>query len=467
MYANNGTLITMSNMSAANTSWQLAFNIPSADRTSTQNVTFKCGNTTALKEWYNTTNGFLFFTPKNAKYTILDRVIINNSILKTKSALNITIVSDNATNCTFNYNNAGEQAALMTQSNRGFWTNASTIVAWSETAFGTWSNITYNCTDSAGNYSGSGMYFFKLDTAAPTFPATPVFSSIGNKTTGGNYITLTINSTDANPSYCGASLYWSDGTRTNVSTEVSFNLSTTNANCSLNVTPSDITNDGYVEVVPFMKDNAGNENTSTTNQSYIFYRLKTGWNVITGYENKTLTQIAGEFTNVTYVSVWDNLNKVFVTFTVGGATNSGIGSNITSNYSAGAAYIYVNANVNVMRRYYAPPAAWLNISLFSNNTTNTPWNLVGITKQLTDLNATLMGNVCTNLTGTIVGANCANLTWFSYYSVQEGKFCSFYRNRLATSCARLTNETNLTRGDALWIAVQSGANVTLIRGSWS
>jgi hypothetical protein len=372
-------------MSAANTSWQLAFLIPSANRTAINNARYRCGNTTALKEWSNATS-ILYFTPKNAVYTILDRVIINNSILKTNSALNITIVSDNATNCTFNYDAAGEQSALMTQSNRGFWTNAS-VLGWSDTAFGLWDNITYNCSDSAGNYSGSGMYFFKLDTTNPAFPAAPVFSSISNETTGGNYFTVYINTTDANPSYCGVGLYYGSGTIRNISREISFNTSVTNTNCSVNVTPSDIVEDGYAEVVPFMKDNAGNEVINATNQSYIFYRLKKGWNVLVGYENKTLAQIAALFTNVTYISVWDNVNKSFYTYTVGGATYSGIASNMSSQYGLGAVYVYVNDNVVAMTRYYAPPTSWLSGILYENSSSSlTPWNMVGVTKQLTNLN---------------------------------------------------------------------------------
>jgi len=489
------------------------------------------------------TAGFLYFTPKNyAGYSILDRVIINNSILNAIPVLNITVVSENATNCTFNYDAAGEQSALMSQSpDRGFWTNASAL-SWTDTTFDTWDNITYNCTDSAGNYSGSGLLFFKLDTAAPTFPATPTFSSISNKSTGGNYLTVTINTTDANPSYCGLSLYYGSGTRRNISSEVSFNSTLNNALCYVNVTPSDIVEDGYVEIVPFVKDNAGNENTSTTNQSYIVYRLKTGWNIITGYQNKTLSQIAAEFTNVTYVSVFDNRGnmKNFTTFTVGGATNANTGANFSSDYSSGAAYVYVNSDVVSIRRYYSPPSSWQSVNLYHNTSASKPtWNLIGVTAQLTNLNSTIMQNVCGNYTlgtttnetvnftandtwvaltnslvlsasavmnesvsipagnwttnathiklvdtvgdvdplldynvtytytGAYSYANCANVTWVSFYSIQDGKFCSFYRNRLATSCSLTSAQYNLTRGDALWIATQPGVNITLARGSWS
>ena len=469
MWNNNGTLFAMSNMSAANTSWQLNFNIPAANRTAINNARYRCGNTTPLKEWSNATS-ILYFWINDNTYTIQDLVVVNNSILSGIPKLNISMNNEkNATNCTFNYNAAGEQSALMGQSpNRRFWSNASAL-SWSDSSYGAQHNISYNCTDSAGNYSGSGLYFFKLDTAAPTFPATPVFSSIGNKSTGGNYITITANTTDANAGYCGASLYYGSDIRRNVSREVSFNSSANNANCTVNITPSDIAEDGYVEITPFVKDVAGNENVSSTNQSYIIYRLKTGWNVVTGYENKTLSQIAAEFTNVTYVSVFDNqpTMKNFTTFTVGGSTNSGVGSNHSANYSYGAAYVYVNADVVSMRRYYALPSAWTNATLWTNSTVGKPtWNLVGVTKQLTNLNTTMMQNVCTNTTGAIVGTNCANLTWFSFYSIQDGKFCSFYRNRLATSCSLTTAQYNLTRGDALWIAVQN-TNVILMRGSWS
>jgi hypothetical protein len=316
------------------------------------------------------------------------------------------------------------------------------------------------------NGTAAGFGYFKVDSTIPTFNSAPGYA-LGNKSTGGNYLNVSVNISDINPSGCKASLYWGDSTITNASSEVSYNASAQNDFWFVNVTPSDITKDGYAEVVVTAKDQAGNENITPTNGTYIFYRLKAGWNVITGYENKTLTQIAAEFTNVTYVSVWDNINKAFATFTTGGSTNANIGANFSSNHSSGAVFVYVNADVVSMRRYYAVPTAWQNITLFSNNTTNTPWNLIGVIKQLTNLNSTIMRNNCTNSSGsTAYGPNCANITWISFWSSTENKFCSFYRNRLATSCSLTSDLYNLTRGDALWLAVQSGVNITLMRGSW-
>jgi hypothetical protein len=312
----------------------------------------------------------------------------------------------------------------------------------------------------------AGFGYFKVDSTAPTFPATPSFT-LGNKSTGGNYINVTANITDQNPGGCYLTLYWGDGTNTNASSEISYDTSSNNSVCMANVTPSSITQDGYAEVAMGAKDQAGNSGIET-NQSYIMYRLKAGWNLITGYENKTLAQIAAEVTNITYVSVWDNMLKVFWTHTAGGSTNSTLPSNFSSPYSAGSAFVYANADVAIMRRHYAVPLAWQNVTLYSNTTAGlTTWNIVGVLKQITDLNATITRNNCTNTTGQpSYGPNCANITWVSFWSTQEQKFCSFYRGRMATSCSLTSNQYNLTRGDALWIAVQTGANITLMRGSW-
>jgi len=388
---------------------------------------------------------------------------LNNSILNSKTVyFNATGLAGYTYNATIGYSNGTSFGTkiYVNDTTTHFW-NVSTLEI--DSGYGLWHNYTLY-----ENAVSQGTRFFRVDSTVPTIVGTPTFT-LGNKSTGGNYINVTFNVTDANPSSCKVRLYYGDGKILNATSEVSYNSTPQWAWCFVNVTPSDVTKDGYVEIVPTAQDQAGNENISGTNQSYIFYRLKTGWNIITGYENKTLSQIAGEFTNVTYVSVFDNRPdmKNFTTFTVGGSTNSGIGSNHSSNYSYGAAYIYVNADVVSMRRYYAPPAAWQNVTLYANSTAGkTDWNLLGVTKQLTNLNTTLTGNVCTNTTGAIVGANCANLTWMSFYSIQEAKPCSFYRGRLATSCSLTSDQYNLTRGDALWIAVQD-TNVILMRGSWS
>jgi hypothetical protein len=311
------------------------------------------------------------------------------------------------------------------------------------------------------------MYFFKLDTTVPTFTA-PTFT-LANKSTGGNYLNITANITDQNPGGCKASLYYTSGTiRNTTSSDVSYNASLNNTVCMVNITPADIVEDGKADVAMYSKDLAGNENISA-NQTYIFYRLKTGWNLITGYENKTVAQIAGEFTNVTYVSLWDNNEKVFWTYTTGGSTNSTMGVNFSSNLSAGAEWVYVNADVVSMRRYYAVPTTWQNVSLFYNTSANlTTWNLIGVTKYLTDLNATMQRDACYNTTYQIPSgfANCSNVTWVSFWSTQENKFCTFYRGRLSTSCSLTADKYNLTSGDALMIAVQANVNMTLDRSKW-
>ena len=312
--------------------------------------------------------------------------------------------------------------------------------------------------------------FFDVDSTAPTIAGTPTFA-LGNKTTGGNYLNVTFNITDINPSQCRVRLYYQDGTIINMSGEISYNSTPQWAYCYANVTPSEINKDGYVEVVPATKDEAGNEAISTTNQSWIVYRLKTGWNFITGFENKTLSQIAGEFTNVTYVSVWDNTGtmKNFTTFTLGGSTNANVRSNLTSIYGYGSAYIYVSTDIVSMRRYYTPITSWLNATLFRNTTTGkTSWNQIGVTKRTTDLNATIMANACFN--STHYTGSCEDITWVSWYNIQLGKYCSFYRNRLATSCSGyLSNNITLERGDSLWIALSTSIaynNITLDRGKW-
>lgn len=551
MWNNNGTLFTMTNanLSANNRSFNYTwFTPPEAFSGKWQNVTFRCGNGT-LKSWYNTSSNesFLMYRLNNdTPLSIGDIGIVNSSIITGTPILNISIAGAvfNATNCTYNFNATGEQSGLMAQSpNRQFWSNASGITS-GDTPYSVWTNITYNCTNSVGNYSTGAVKYFQIDTTKPSILPSLMYAPIGNASgsTFGNYLTVYFNISDQHPNYCGLSLYFEDdGYIKNVSSQSVYNASETMSNCTVNVTAADIDRDGYVDVVPFAKDNAGNENTTgSNNQSYVFFRLKEGWNIITGYENKTLTQIAMEFPNVTYVSVFDNAPdaKNFTTFTVGGTTNANIPSNHSSNKSYGAALVYVNDDVNIIRRHYSVPVEWQNVTLYSNTSVNkTKWNLVGVTSQLTNVNSSMMQDVCTNETAfnnnrtiTFAGNNtwmsmsdirilaisavmnttnevpfgnytfnqshiklldsvgnlnnhtdynvsytysmyhtgeyCSNVTWCSFYSSQDGEYCSWYRNRLATSCSMRSNQYNLTRADGLWIALV-GNNTVLKRGSWT
>jgi len=335
-----------------------------------------------------------------------------------------------------------------------------------DSGFGLWHNYTLY-----EDAVSQGTFLFKVDSTAPAINSTSATTAytLGNYTSGGNYLNVTFGISDVNPSNCYAELHYGDGSILNVTNELTYNTSTEHGVCYLNITPDDITKDGYVEVYPSMKDAAGNVDASVLNQSYIFYRLKAGWNPITGYENKTLSEIANEFEHITYVSAFDNRGgyKNFTTFTVGGSTNENITINHSSSYGYGAVYIYVTEDVVSMRRYYAPPSSWTNVTLYTNTSASkTNWNMIGIIDYLTDWNDTLMQDVCLNSTGSNVGANCSNITWASWYDIQNGQYCSFYRNRLATSCTETSAELNLGRGDALWLAVED-TDVLVQRGSWS
>lgn len=389
---------------------------------------------------------------------------VNESIHNSKTVwFNCTGDAGSTYNATIGYDN-GTSYGTVTYVNDtlSHFHNSTTLER--DSAYGKWHNFTLY-----EDAVSQGIYFFKVDSTAPTIHATPSYT-LGNYTSGGNVLNVTFNITDENPSSCYLELHYDDGTITNItgdSDDVTYSAANS-AYCYFNLTPDDIEQDGYVEVKPSAKDAAGNENSAVYNQSYIIYRLKTGWNLVTGYENKTLSEIADEFEKVTYVSAFNNDGgyKNFTTYTVGGSTNENVTANFSSNYSSGAAYIYVSEDIVSMRRYYTPLTSWTNASLYVNDSASkTPWNIIGITEYLTDMNETLYQDVCLNLTGSNVGANCSNITWASWYDIQNGEYCSWYRGRKATSCDVDSTDLNLTRGDALWLAVED--DLILQRSLWS
>jgi hypothetical protein len=113
----------------------------------------------------------------------------------------------------------------------------------------------------------------------------------------------------------------------------------------------------------------------------------------------------------------------------------------------------------------------ISITAVSNTTMsiglgNFSYNATHITPTFTAGIANGTYNVSYTWTAAYSAANCANITWVSFWNPAENKYCSFYRNRLSTGCLYTSAQYNLTRGDALWIAVQNGINITLARGSW-
>jgi hypothetical protein len=559
MWNNNQTYFFLKNNSYANTTWINASSYTFFDNNpgSWNNFTFWCNNGTNNMTYTNSsTLKYKMFS--STSYTISNWIINNYSGYASMPLLNITTSRSvkecymlNDTFSTIGMKNLTVHNHTDGSTESQFWGNASSLINIPSSLFGDYHNITFWCTDAYGNKtwlntSKTNLVNYFLDKAKSTFPGNLSWS-LGNYT-GGNYVQLWFNISDNNPSKCWAGLhYYKDNTIKNTtgtaSYDTSLSVGTTGlANCSINITPSDITKDGYVEIFGYAMDAVGNQNKTDTNRSYIVYRMKTGWNMVTGFENKTLNQIAGEFTNVSYVSVWDELNKTFTTFTVGGATNSGILANFSSVYGAGATYIYVTEDIVSMRRYYAIPTTWANVTLYANATTGkTSWNMVGINRNITNLNMTLINqSACRNYTYTITNdslnftdngtfipftnknvttvilvsnlsltvpalnysyntthinitdpngilgykfnrtfnvtylraiswadTSCSDFTWVSWYNIQLGKYCSFYYNRLATSCSGyLSNNISLDKGDALWIALREGVNVTLDRSKW-
>jgi len=564
-FNSNGTWIEMTATAATNVSYY--FDFTSSTLTGDwQAVIYRCGNVTGFKSYSNFTDSVLYYKLSNAVLAPLNRAFLNNSIIARNEALNVTTGSLNASNCTYQLDGGVgrvwlNQTGLMTRTGGWQWWTNTSEMALSNTTFGTnpgtYHNITFNCSNSIGTWYSSDTIFFKVDAIQPTILYSGMAYTLGNATTGGNYLNVTFNITDNNPSRCYLKLRWgSDNSFKNVSSWLTYDPTqyitsstnnTANGVCKVSILPTDVTKDGYVEVVPSAQDEAGNGNSTTLwNQSYIFYRMKTGWNLVAGFENKSLTAIGNEFKNVTYVSVWDNLAnmKNFTTWTFGGSTNGATIVNFSTTQGSGGTYIYVSADIVSIRRYYDMPVGWSNVSLYSNTSVGkTTWNMVAINRNITNINASLFSNVaCTNLTyeitnqsinfaandtdyalgyyalsiisiknrthifyssnytggsnwtvstnlsyirinvdgGNIIGVYnvsyigslnlvraCNNITWVSWYNVQLGKPCSFFRNRLATSCpGYLSNSISVDRGDAIWIAIQNGVNITFDRSKW-
>ena len=357
------------------------------------------------------------------------------------------------------YNNGtADESWLMTNgTSNTTWVNASTFNPNSDSHFNDYLNLTYRCENgTAGIYWNSSVWYFGFDSTSPVIDGETYSYS---NTTDGNQIVFTFNVTDNNTDNCAVRIINPTGS-VEKTVDGTMLERAEDARCNVTLSPSDFLYNGNYSLEAWAEDEQDNTGVTTSNESIMIYKMKTGWNLITIYENKTLAEIASMVENISYVSSWDNLAKSYTTFTVGSSTNGAHTANATN-----ATYVYANEDLTLMRDYDPVDSKWQNVTLYKTSTSG--WNQMGVMNRMT------LNNTLYNSTGSIfkydgthdTAYTSANITYVSYYNTTLGKYCSARRGFTATSCSPDLNVTDITldRGQALWVLID--ANITYDRGA--
>ena len=438
------------------------------------NITYFCQNLTGYKWWFNSslTENFTYFrivdfTTYTTSFSELN--VTNGSVWSSVPLkFNLSITAP-ALSCNLYYNTT-KNITLLAMTNasgsRNYWT--ASITALNDTAYNDYIQILFGCTDVYGNKTWSNTTvpvdptgwsnYIQYDTRVPVI-RNVVFTAPYN-TTGGNSVNISFDVTDNTTSTCKGQVIYGDSTRFNITgtlTNVTEVLNGT-MNCTVIFSPTQtvpsFNQSGNITFFGVALDSSVNDAYSTTFREFQGYYLKKGWNYIIPFENVSTNDLAAwlpSSSGVTYVSVWNNTGKSFITHTVGATTNR-----FTLNSTTNATLLYLTSDAVLLRRYYGYPVGWGNITLYLNDTpTHTSWDLVGPLFRKS-LNQTVW---LINTTIAIHPTYAANTTLIqvSSYNPGLGKFCNLFKTYSSTSCYPYYTATNYTipRGMAVWVLQNS------------
>jgi len=307
-------------------------------------------------EWYNdTTASYINVTPTNA-------TIVN----MTGANLNATITGFNASVARVDY------------------------------------NYSIYLVNETGQLSNTGVaYFVIYDGLNPSFYFAPGYSTFQQYNTSSMAgMNISFTTVERNNDTAAVRIYQENGAMsTKFATLTKGNL--TDHNYTVNITSSDLSQDGDVIVEFWANDSSVRSAVHSTNLSMSNTFLKAGWNMITKTDpNETTYSLCEKIPYCTHVSVVDNSmsNKNFTNY-----ARATVSVNNNTDVTFGnSTFVYVSSDVMYLRDFNLTDSDALgteNITLFPYNQTGgnySGWNAFGLYRDRT-INQTLYMH--TNVTG--------------------------------------------------------------------
>ena len=398
-----GSWNPMTNNSVGSYTWNsTAFTITNSNTRALRNVTVRLNDTLGSGN-LSTNTAWFYINERAANSILLTPSGPTNSSYYSYSTL--TSISTNVTvsTCSYYYNGASA-SAMSDVSGHTVYQNSS-ATTFTNTPWGTWSNITFSCADAFGNTSwvnttaSVGYVLFKVDTHAPQVTFIDESPRYINSTTA-NYVNITTSVLDNTTSTCGFYLYDGDGTTVGKTGTLSTDAQTRYCNLTLITSDLSTLDEGNITVRGWSADLAGNTGYSSTNESLLLSTW-TGakWSLVTYSDspNATLTAFAARYPYVSSIALFNNEYnmKNYTTFSTSAPT-----INPTVNLTTGTPFwVYTPTTTYYLRNNSYSSASgsqYANVNFYSSNVSSrTGWNLLGMYAERT-MNQTLYWN--TNIT---------------------------------------------------------------------
>ena len=275
----------------------------------------------------------------------------------------------------------------------------------------------------------------------------PVVANTYNLTISDSKMTWKVEVTTANPDLCKANLYNRTGGLERTITGAFSEVGASSANCTGNVTASDVGVEGAFTLEFNVTDDSGTA-TASSNLSGVYNSISSGWNLISySGADRNISMICDEIEYCTSVSYYDNEDSSFTTY----VTSTPSVNNGTFINAGDAIYVYVSSNSAVLCNDFLPTSGVAeNITLYDGG-----WNVFGLTRA---------SNVSAVHNALDVDFSDQNITWASQYNASASTFYSC--SRAADICTGTTiNAANLSlvKGEAVWALTDQAYNYTINR----
>ncbi len=139
--------------------------------------------------------------------------------------------------------------------------------------------------------------------------------------------------------------------------------------CEYNLTANDITNDGYFVVGVVIEDTMGNSLTGTNQTNFTSVKMYAGWTALQMDRNMTMKNFSAMNDGITRLSIYDNTDKAFTTYTVGLSTNADIVLN-----DSDFVFAQVSTDTSLLRQLTWDYGAERNITLTKGWNQMSAWN---------------------------------------------------------------------------------------------
>jgi hypothetical protein len=320
----------------------------------------------------------------------------------------------------------------MKSSNNLTWTNSTAFTTIIDSNFGLTHNLTFDCNDSTGSYSGE-VQQFQVATSTPS-----IFWY--NLSISAQQINLSVNSTTT-PICTGIMFNASNVNVSSVTGTAIFGNATINSICNFAINSGQMGSEGLFNLQSLITDSLLNAPTAQLNSSMIYKILIAGWNPIT-YSGNTINSstLCNQISGCTQISQINNTLGNYTTYSISTPSIN----NASSVLNGEGLLVYESTQTDFFENDMLSSAT-NNVSL------TTGWNLIGLT-QSTTVNTTLYAS--------------GNITQSSKFNILGSYQTCDKTVQICTGSVNNPAQITLPKGYAVWVLANANTSInrTVISG---